>query len=76
MPSHKSTQLAGHGLQAEGKPYTIAGSELIRVQCGRHGRGLCSCGAASEVLPTDAARKRWHAAHKDQERQRQEQGDG
>lgn len=46
------TLLPGHTLQFEG-----------HARYGREGR--CSCGAKSEALPTAAARKRWHAEHKD-----------
>ena len=29
------------------------------------GAGYCECGAESPELPSTAARKRWHAGHKD-----------
>jgi hypothetical protein len=63
MPSHAYTQIPGHGLQAEGKPYTDEGHGWVRVLVG-DGVGLCSCGATSEALASDAARKRWHQGHK------------
>jgi hypothetical protein len=66
------TRLAGHALQAEGKafaPGSLAEGEApwIRVR-GHIGRAVCSCGAVSDVEWADAARKRWHKAHKDKER--------
>jgi hypothetical protein len=61
----RRTSLCGHALRREGKAFTrrntAAPWESIR---GHIGRGLCECGEASEVEWTDAARKRWHAAHK------------
>jgi hypothetical protein len=39
----------------------------VRIR-GHIGRGLCECGAVSDVEWSDAARKRWHAAHKEQMR--------
>lgn len=52
-------RLAGHELLFEGQP------------CGVHfyarngnGLGKCSCGELSELLPTNAARQRWHRQHK------------
>jgi hypothetical protein len=32
---------------------------------GGAGRALCECGKKSPVLPSTAARKRWHRQHKD-----------
>ena len=65
MPSHTYTQIRGHGLKAEGKPYADNGEGGWMHLYQQHvGRGLCSCGATSEVLESDAARKRWHKDHK------------
>ena len=61
------TLLKGHTLWAEGDAV------------GRHyswsglGCGSCSCGARSPELPSRAARRRWHAQHKDEIRKSQEQ---
>ena len=62
---HAYTQIRGHGLQSEGKPYGDSGEGGWMHLYQRHvGVGLCSCGATSEVLASDAARKRWHREHK------------
>lgn len=64
---HAYTQIPGHGLQAEGKPFEWeARADRWRRADGREGHALCSCGEASESLDTDAARKRWHVVHKEQ----------
>lgn len=68
---HAYTQIPGHGLQAEGKPFIPAKRSRdvydlpgwTRAE-GKVGHGVCSCGAASEELGTDAGRKRWFASHK------------
>lgn len=61
---HAYTQIPGHGLQAEGRAYGDNGNGgWTRIMVG-DGVGLCSCGDTSEVLPSDAARKRWHKDHK------------
>ena len=67
MPSHAYTQIPGHGLHAEGKPFIGDGrGGWTRPDWGI-GYGLCSCGEASpEQLDSDAARKRWHREHKEQ----------
>ena len=65
--SYIYTQIPGHGLQAEGKPYDPVprSGEWVRIYGGsRIGVGVCSCGETSDVLTTDAARKRWHKDHK------------
>lgn len=69
MPTN--TRLSGHELQYEGAPYRLEGRRAVRIDSSYYatrageGRGLCSCGAYSKVLPSAAARKRWHAEHKD-----------
>lgn len=59
-----STRLPGHGLFAEGKPYRrVTGDpsgDYNAIAPGHVGRGLCSCGAESPDLESDAERKRWH----------------
>lgn len=73
MPSHKSTQLAGHGLQAEGMPYVRdpRTGTWVGTCMTWEGHGLCSCGEASPVLPSNNARKRWHReVHKPEVRAR------
>ena len=63
----RRTNLRGHALRSEGKAYGLngepEGSPLVRYR-GHIGQGLCECGAASDVEWSNAARKRWHAAHK------------
>lgn len=49
--------LSGHGLRFEGRV-----SNYFGMGSGE-GRGRCSCGAESSVLPTTAARQRWHRKH-------------
>lgn len=68
MSTHAYTQIPGHGLQAEGKPY-VAGEEEPWLRTHQAvGVGLCSCGETSDVETTDAARKRWFGEHKAQMR--------
>lgn len=54
-----NTRISGHGLLHEGRVhssgYWVGGAPGI---------GECSCGKKSEELPTAAARRRWHKAHK------------
>lgn len=52
---------AKHGLTADGKPH----DENAQVLTTRGaGRGLCSCGQLSEVLPSREARRQWMIEHK------------
>ncbi len=60
----------GHGLLNEGTGYK-AGQPidiyLTRLWLAAHdvaGVGICRCGAVSDPLPSDAARRRWHREHK------------
>jgi hypothetical protein len=67
----KNTRLPGHGLRSEGMPYLWADwgeGPAWRQSLDWRGYGLCSCGATSEVLASNGARKRWHADHKDEVR--------
>lgn len=61
----RSNRLAGHTLPNEG-----------RIQVGgiwvERGPARCSCGAESDVLKSDNARRRWHFEHKAQIRAAQE----
>jgi hypothetical protein len=61
-------RLVGHELRWEGRldNYVYARN--------RNGEGStrCTCGALSPVLPSTAARKRWHREHKDAVRARME----
>lgn len=58
----KANRLVGHGLRMEGR-VQLAG-RLIGDGNGE-GRGSCTCGVDSPLLPSTAARKRWHREHKD-----------
>lgn len=60
-------RLAGHTLKHEGKVYGY--NRPVK-----HGRALCSCGADSPALDSDAARKRWHREHKANVRAAMDQG--
>lgn len=65
----RRTSLRGHALRGEGKAH-IRSDEEQWIRCHGHiGRGVCECGAGSDVEWTDAARKRWHVAHKDEVKQ-------
>lgn len=55
--------IVGHGLQREGAAHDAFGFFLGREV--REGFGLCACGALSSLLPSIAARKRWHKEHKE-----------
>lgn len=62
-----STRLPGHGLLSEGWPYEWRqGGEEDAPSWHKSsrrdwaGHGVCSCGAASPLLETNNARKRWH----------------
>ena len=57
----RRTNLPGHALRSEGKPYVPNGidDEWIR-QYRNDGVGLCECGATSPVMTSNAARQRWH----------------
>lgn len=57
------TLLKGHIMGDEGCARGDDG--MILWDAKGPGRGKCSCGALSEILPTRAARKRWHREHKD-----------
>lgn len=63
------TRVVGHGLRNEGAAYDDNGYPLDSggyvVRTGP-GRAKCECGELSEVLPSGAARRAWHAGHKDE----------
>jgi hypothetical protein len=58
----KPNRLADHELPWEGRV-----EDSLAYWGVRHGEGTtsCSCGEQSPVLPTTAARQRWHREHKD-----------
>lgn len=62
-------RVEGHALRREGAPYnddgTPAGSFVGDYHLrGGAGRGMCSCGEMSEVLPSSYKRRLWHREHK------------
>lgn len=61
-----SARLHGHALWGEGAPHKDNGIRIWHMPA--KGRGKCECGDLSEVLETNADRKRWHRAHKDEVR--------
>lgn len=74
----RNTRVKGHTLRNEGISRFVSrqcSEELCLTWAGKFGRSeappdardghaRCSCGAESEHLPSQGARKRWHAAHK------------
>lgn len=68
-----ANRLAGHTLRSEGAPFVRlgAGPRGTYRPNGRIGRGLCSCGVMSDVLDSNAKRKKWHRDHKDDIRRAQ-----
>jgi hypothetical protein len=57
-----TTRIAGHTLPDEGR---LNGDNGLMSRCNGAGSIQCSCGQPSPVLPSTAARKRWHRDHKD-----------
>ena len=59
-----------HGLQFEGAPHLVAEDGRVhRVSrpwggVSGEGRGVCRCGAYSDILPSAHQRKKWHREHK------------
>lgn len=51
----------GHTLRFEGQAFDANGYKASKQSLGY---GKCSCGALSDELDSNAARKRWHRAHK------------
>jgi hypothetical protein len=52
-------RVKGHSLLHEGRYW-----DGLTFVAGGMAPGRCSCGQASEGLPSAAARKRWHREHK------------
>lgn len=67
-----TSRLAGHGLLHEGWPFI--GTKIRATNNTGPGMGKCECGAMSEMVPTRAARKRWHRDHKADIRARADAG--
>lgn len=59
---------SGHGLLFEGAPHAQDHSgRVVRTNTwgvGGWGRGVCRCGAMSDMLDSANKRKAWHRAHK------------
>ena len=67
-----ANRLAGHTLRSEGAPFASSGPVVTyRVRSTWIGKGMCSCGAMSDVLDSNAKRKKWHRDHKDDIRRAQ-----
>ncbi len=72
----RNTRVKGHTLRNEGISRFVSKDctdDLCRFWAprrseappeGRDAHARCSCGAESEHLPSQGARRRWHAAHK------------
>lgn len=60
----ENTRLPGHTLRSEGAAHVWRDGRYVRT-AEWTGKGLCSCGATSDVVGSNNARKRWHRAHKD-----------
>jgi hypothetical protein len=64
------SRVKGHTLADEGAPYLANEQGQLERQWKLYGgvsgkgRGLCSCGAVSPILPSAYQRKKWHRAHK------------
>lgn len=60
--------MSGHGLLCEGAAHLVnQRGQLVRVDpygVGGYGRGVCRCGAMSDILDSGNQRKAWHRAHK------------
>ena len=65
LPSRKPTgnrpTRMRHGLTADGRPHD-ENAQVLNTRGA--GRGLCSCGQLSEVLPSREARRQWMIEHK------------
>ena len=55
-------RVVGHGLYGEGWPWI--GTKIQALYRSGPGMAKCECGQMSDLLPSTAARKRWHAQHK------------
>jgi hypothetical protein len=59
----RRTNLPGHALRSEGKPYVLGpldGERWVRSEYTGGGVALCECGTVSGWLTSNAARQRWH----------------
>ena len=72
----KNTRLSGHALRAEGKPFVWSSDSRRWMRTNAmygsdtgDGSAMCSCGTVSQMLHSNAERKRWHAIHKQQVRE-------
>ena len=62
-----SARVPGHALVGEGVAHDDDGVRLagLHIHTGGAGRGKCSCGELSGILPSGTARKAWHREHKE-----------
>lgn len=60
-----SQRVKGHTLEHEGWPHSTDGQRFWGSELAAGwGCGMCSCGALSNQVQGNAARKRWHREHK------------
>lgn len=70
----RHTAIRGHALLFEGQALTPHDGDAVpweptyRLTHKSEGTAYCECGEHSGVLPSTAARQRWHAQHKDEVR--------
>jgi len=63
-------RVSGHELRNEGAPFDARRHRIgIVNRTSGEGRGLCSCGALSDVLGSGSKRKAWHREHKSEQLQ-------
>lgn len=63
VPGHTLVR-EGARHHADGDPFTIWDPDYADESHSPEGHGKCSCGEVSDLLPSKAARKRWHRDHK------------
>lgn len=65
IPSAGRPKVRGHGLKADGSPFSPEGKPLHNPEkyAAGWGHGMCQCGQQSPMLPTAVARKEWHVHH-------------
>jgi hypothetical protein len=62
----RNTRLSGHALWGEGSPYKPGEhTPWVRAFGTSSGAAVCTCGEASGVLESNAARQQWHRDHKE-----------
>jgi hypothetical protein len=72
----RRTNLRGHALRGEGKPWQDNGEGGWMSAPWNEGHALCECGETSGWIWSDTARRKWHARHKDEMRPGGSEGEG